>query len=181
MKLIVRSVILAVVCAAAAPVVAQQQAPVRITAQIPLRVQLVVSRFQGDKKISSVPYTLAVVANDNKTTNLRMGVEVPVARDGGPSYSYRSVGTTIECNAQAFEGATYKLGVELSDSSIVTTAGQGDQAAPVARVAGMPAFRSFTSAFQLLLKDGQTAQHTVATDPVSGEVMKVDVTLTVLR
>src|SRR5687768_9448963 len=105
---------LAVVCTAAAPLVAQEQTPVRITAQVPLRVQLVVSRFQGDKKINSVPYTLSVVANDNKTTHLRMGVDVPVAKDGGPSYSYRSVGTSIECSAQALEGSAYKLALQLS-------------------------------------------------------------------
>ena len=45
-------------------------------------------------------------------------------------------------------------------------------------MAGIPAFRSFTSTFNVLLKDGQTAQHTAATDPVSGEVLRVDVTLT---
>jgi hypothetical protein len=46
---------------------------------------------------------------------------------------------------------------------------------------GIPAFRSFTSSFNLLLKDGQTAQHTAATDPISGEVIRVDVTLNVLK
>jgi len=48
-------------------------------------------------------------------------------------------------------------------------------------VAGVPAFRSFTSSFNLLLKDGQAAQQTSATDPVSGEVLKIDVTVTVLK
>ena len=45
----------------------------------------------------------------------------------------------------------------------------------------MPAFRNFTSNFSLLLKDGQTAQYASATDPVSGETLKVDVTINVLK
>jgi hypothetical protein len=47
--------------------------------------------------------------------------------------------------------------------------------------AGLPLFRNFSSSFALLLKDGQSATYTSAVDPVSGETIKVDVTLTVLK
>ena len=33
----------------------------------------------------------------------------------------------------------------------------------------------------MMLKDGQTAQFTTVTDKVSGEIVKVDVTLTVVK
>src|SRR6185436_10190869 len=76
-------------------------------ALLPLKVQLVVSRTSVDKKvISSLPYTLWVTANDKQTTSVRMGVEVPIAtstysKEGvaSQSYSYRPVGTNIDCNA----------------------------------------------------------------------------------
>src|SRR5580765_5363504 len=42
-----------------------------------LKVQVVVSRYQGEKKISSQPYTLSVTANGPRAT-LRTGVQVPV-------------------------------------------------------------------------------------------------------
>lgn len=45
----------------------------------------------------------------------------------------------------------------------------------------IPTFRTFTSSQTLILKDGQTTQFTTATDRVSGEVTKVDVTLTVVK
>jgi hypothetical protein len=32
-----------------------------------------------------------------------------------------------------------------------------------------------------MLRDGQSTQYTAATDPVSGEVLKIDVTLTVVK
>jgi hypothetical protein len=46
---------------------------------------------------------------------------------------------------------------------------------------GNPSFRSFRASDSLVLKDGQTAQFTTAVDKVSGEIVKVDVTLTVVK
>jgi hypothetical protein len=151
----------------------------------PLKVQLVVTRTLGDKKVSSLPYVLWVTANDRQATSLRMGVEVPIvttmisAGNPVPSYNYRPIGTNIDCIATTFE-SSYNLNITLSDSSIQFD--PKDASAPTSsRVADAPAFRSFTSKFSILLKDGQTAQYTSATDPVNGETLKVDVTLNVLK
>ena len=46
-----------------------------------LKVTLVFSRYQGEKKISSVPHTLWVTA-DEQRTSLRMGTQIPVASTG---------------------------------------------------------------------------------------------------
>ena len=157
---------------------------------VPLRVQLVVSRHSGEKKLSSTPYTLSVVANDNDKTSLRMGVDVPVPatvftgpRDNAntptTSYNYRPVGTNIDCSAKTLEAGLFKLDLAVSDTSVfLSEKGPG---AGATTMAGLPAFRSFMSTFNVLLRDGQTAQHTSATDPVSGEVLRVDVTLNVLK
>lgn len=196
MKRLIGLSALSIILAGVPPVAAQQKpaAPGEVAQrptgeQIPLRVQLVVSRFQGEKKVSSIPYSLSVVANDNDKTSMRMKMDVPVAQtvfSGGPntsvpqtSYTYRSVGTDIDCAARTVEGGWFKLDLAVSDSSVVLPEKQST--APSATMQGIPAFRSFTSSFNLLLKDGQTAQHTTATDPVSGEVLRVDVTLTVLK
>jgi len=42
----------------------------------PLKFQIVISRYQGEKQISSMPYTLSV--NAGYRGNLRMGAKVPV-------------------------------------------------------------------------------------------------------
>ena len=178
---------------AAVPLSAFAQGPFDDTAgsaqvaapQVPLKIQLVVTRTAGDKKVSSTPYTLSVVANDNDKTSLRMGVDVAVPqsviKQGGgvsepiTSYNYRSIGTNIDCTAKTIGEGLYKLDLGVSDSSLMFPE-KGATAVP-----GTPAFRSFTSTFNVVLKDGQTTQHTSATDPVSGEVLRVDVTLTVLK
>ena len=171
----------------AAPVArAQESRP-----QIPLKVQLVVSRYQGEKKVSSLPYTISVIANDNDKTTLRMGVEVPIpstvfspGKEGGAaaipltSYNYRSVGTNIDCSARTIEAGVFKLDLAVEDSSVFLAE---KDAARVTNQVSAPSVRRFTSTFNVMLKDGQTVQHTSATDPVSGEVLRIDVTLTVLK
>jgi hypothetical protein len=154
-----------------------------------VKVQVVISRYQGEKKVSSLPYTLGVVVNGSKTS-LRMGVDVPVvqtvfsspAKDAPAtvpmsSYNYRPVGTNIDCQADNAPGDYFRLVMTVTDSSLPLES--GDRAKGV--MPNVPMFRSFNTSFQLLLRDGQSSQYTSATDPVTGEVTKIDVTLNVIK
>ena len=110
-----------------APPPAAQPAPSTVARQVPLKVQLTLSRFVGEKKISSTPYMLGVLTNAQKTS-LRMGVQVPVTikmiDSSGPastvqnSYTYRDVGTNIDCEAQDVGGGVFKLVLTIEDSAI---------------------------------------------------------------
>jgi hypothetical protein len=165
------------------PVPVAQSGPQRPL--VPLKVQIVVNRTAGEKKVSSLPYVLWVTANDRQATSLRMGVEVPVTSNPGaalPTYNYRPVGTNIDCQATSTESG-FNLNITLSDTSVQFDApgGPSSERAAAGNVKDAPSFRSFTSKFSILLKDGQSAQYTSATDPVSGETLKVDVTLNVLK
>ena len=53
-------------------------APSQVRAQTGLRVQILLARYQGEKKISSLPYVLGVVSNGAKTS-LRVGTQLPIA------------------------------------------------------------------------------------------------------
>ena len=147
---------------------------------IPLTVQVVISKFQGDKKIASLPFALAVNANETGTkAELNTGVQIlipMVTIDGkttGPVY--KDVGTTIRCSATAIDGGRFKLELAVEDASVYP-----DAKLPVDGVRG-PWLQAFRSSQTLLLKDGQTTQYTTATDKVTGEVTKVEVTLTVVK
>ena len=158
--------------------------------QVPLRVQVVLSRYQGEKKISSMPYTMSVVTNAGKTS-MRMGVDVPIPNtvfSSAPaegkttsapvtSYNYRSVGTNIDCSAGLPEEAVYRLELAVQDSSVMII----DKEMGTAGKVNAPSVRHFQSSFSVLLRDGQTVQHIAATDPVSGEVLRVDVTLNIVK
>jgi hypothetical protein len=177
--------------AAAAP--SQLRDPSASTSRVavPLKVTVLLSRYKGEKRVSSLPYMLGVTANGFKTT-LRMGVDVPVVQtvfanvvDGKSipqsSYSYRNVGTNIDCTAFSSSATPglFELNITASDSSIgLDTA---DNTEKTGIVQNVPTFRNFNTSFSILLRDGQTTQYTSATDPVTGEVTKVDVTLNVIK
>ena len=156
-------------------------------AAIPLKVQVIISRFQGEKKLSSLPYTLSVNADSRAT--LRMGAKVPVMMimtanmpkdvpQGGP-IQYQDVGTDIDCYVwRAQEDGRYRLEITISDTSVY---GDGPAANDNKPTPGNPSFRSFRASDSMVLRDGQTSQFTTATDKVSGEIVKVDVTLTVVK
>jgi len=174
------------------PVAPQEKSPATATGikPVPLKLTVLLARFQGEKKISSLPYTLGVLAN-GRQTNMRMGISVPVtttvftsasktdtaASTPVSSYQYRDVGTNIDCEASDAGNGSYSLRITIEDSSI--QADTGDSAAKVVRDA--PVFRSFRSTFSMLLRDGQTMQYVSVTDPLSGEVMRIDVTLSLAK
>ena len=163
-----------------APATAQEQPAAD---SIPLRVQVVLSRYDGEKRLSNLPYTMLVNATRDfrqTPTSLRMGVDVPIPSVGkdGPTFSYRSVGTNIDCSAQIMVDGRFRLILGIEQSSIYP-----DDAKKAAAIAptGAVTLRSFKTSFAAALKDGQTAQNTSATDPVSGEVLKVDITMNVVK
>jgi hypothetical protein len=158
---------------------------------IPLKVEIVISRYQGEKKISSLPYTLSVNTNLNKTS-LRLGSEVPITttsftpasgenKETKPlhSYQYRPLGTKIDCAALTLFDGRYRLDITIEDSSIYPTERTSGGASTT--LPDVPSFRSFASTNTVILKDGQSMQYTTATDKVTGEVTKVDVSLIVLK
>jgi len=165
------------------------------TPPVPVRVTVTLGRYQGEKRISSMPYVLGVMASgwgQGPRTRLRMGTDVPVVQTifGGAdnkaaapqsSYTYRNVGTFIDCNATYEQSSgVFQLVLTVSDSSIGLDAAQKKTGAS-AIAPDIPAFRTFSSEFTAVLRDGQTMQYTAATDPVTGEVTKIDVTLNVMK
>ena len=162
-------------------------APKPAPTAMPLRVQVLVSRFQGEKKLSSLPYTLSVNAGSRGT--LRMGAKVPVNMmmttnvpkdfpQGGP-IQYQDVGTSIDCYVSTVQDdGRYRIEITIEDSSVY---GDAPNPADNKPAPGNPSFRSFRASDSMALRDGQTSQFTTATDKVSGEIVKVDVTLTVVK
>ena len=148
----------------------------------PLKVLVVIARYQGEKKISSMPYTLT--SNANSHANLRMGTRIPVTMAAvatpkeppAPApIQYQDIGTNIDCSPTALDDGRYLLLISLEDSSIYP------DDAPATSSRGNPSFRSFRATNSMVLRNGETGQFTTATDKVTGETVKVDVTLTVLK
>ena len=95
---------------------------------------------------------------------------------GGP-VSYEDVGTNIDCYASATDDGRFKVTVTVEDKSVYGD----DQTQGTVKATVNPAFRTFNLTNSAVLKDGQSTQFSMATDKVSGETVKIDVTLTVVR
>jgi hypothetical protein len=198
----VNSIALALVIASAVGTVIRAQGPVPAPVAganspqrplTPLKVQVVVSKYQGEKKLSSLPYALPVnaddgarqpfggyVPNNSGRVSLRMVVQVPIQTtvNGAVTTVYKDVGTSIDCYASTTDDGRFDVAVSVEDSSVYT---DGQTVQGIAKVGDAPVLRSFRSNASLILKDGQTGQFTAATDKVSGETVRVDVTITVVK
>ena len=162
-------------------------------AVVPVDLEVVISRYQGDKKTSALPYALTVNAkyranvDDAPTTSLRMGGEVPLPAmspvlgadgkpvagfTGGGPVQYKFVGTAIDARGRVLEGGRFELFVSIEDDAIAT---------PQGSATALPVIRSFRASNTLVLKDAQTRQFIAAADRISGEVVRVDVTLKVAK
>ena len=169
---------------------------------VDLSVEVTISRYQGDELISSLPYVLAVTSHDGRrrlpmgaipgTSSLRMDAEVPVltmAQPGNPDgeplpglhggpFTYRPVGTRIDCHTRSLGDGRYAINVVIEESSVYSD--DDLTSMETFRAPGVPVFRSFESSNTLVLRDGQSRQYTAAADRVTGESIRVDVALTVL-
>lgn len=153
----------------------------------PLRVQVVFLEYDGDKKISSLPYTLLVNADDRgPQAAVRMGLRVPIETSStGPSkqFQYMDVGTNLDGRSDKADDGRFNLRLNVEKSSLYTP-GTTEKPATVGGneiLAALPIVQSFRSQVNLLIRDGQTIQSTVASDPATGHVLKVEVTLSVIK
>ena len=204
-KLVVTAAVAAMVWVATGGIgMAQPPAPAqpsqsgeRLAQNIPLEIQVVISRYQGDKRISSLPYVLSLKSaplsqrRGDYGAMLRLGSRVPIRSqmftpppaDGKPvtpltQVNYENVGTNIDVGATALENGRFEVTITINESSVVTDA-QDLKATPGSD--SYPVFRSYQSTNTLFVKEGATTQFTAASDRVSGEVVRVEVKLTVVK
>jgi hypothetical protein len=157
---------------------AQEKAPKPQGPVTELKLQVVFSRYQGEKKVSSVYYTLPVRA-DGTYSRVHMGFEVPLryeSKETSGNVVFKDVGNSVGCRANPDDGGRFKLECGFDQSSVHAS---GDKPADASLLP--PVLRDFRSDVSFFLRDGQTSPITTATDPVSGDVVKVDVTLNVVK
>ena len=161
-----------------------------------LRVMVVFTEYDGDKKITNLPYTLLVDAPEGHRgdkSSIRMGLRVPIVtgsfKSGSDSstvnqqYQYIDLGSNLDGWAGKEENGRFNLHLNLERSSAYSS-GSGQKANVVTGsevLNSQPVIQQFKTEMDLIVRDGQTIQSTVATDPVSGRVTKVEVTVNVVK
>jgi hypothetical protein len=179
-------------CAAylAAPVYAQDKpAPVPVG----YRIQVVVSEYDGTNKVSSMPYAIPVaeIPGESRTSgSMRVGIRVPVnatTKSGESAVQYMDIGTNLDVRVKRADADRYAVELTLERAWLYVRESKDGKAegrpwapgdpAP----SGAPLNHQFRANVTFLLRDGKASETTVATDPDTGHVVKVDVLLTVLK
>lgn len=159
-------------------------------AATPLKIQIVFTEADDDKKVKSMPYTM-VFANANgigrnpEIAKLRVGSRVPLytGKDGG--LQYIDIGTNLDCRAERLEDGRYTLRLSLERSWVQADVQiPMEQSTPAGGTPGQfkePVIGQYKIDAVMIARVGQPVESTVATDPITGRTLKIDVTLTVLK
>jgi hypothetical protein len=147
---------------------------------VPLKLDVVFTRHQGETKIGRLPFTLLLNSDDSRA-ELKMGLMVPLRYEADNMHGnvvFKDVVTSVECTARPLSGERFALACEFDQDSVYSPGGEEHVKASAALTP--PVVRRFGSTTTLVLRDGQTVQHS-ATDPLTGEVLEVDVTLHMVK
>jgi hypothetical protein len=162
----------------------------------PVKLQVVLSEYDGTKKIANLSYSMPLIVPGTQPSvvysTLRIGVKVPVAtadsKTGASEIQYIDVGTSIDARVAHADDGKYQAELKVDRSSLYVTArGQdgkivgkewSDGDAPPR---DQPFVRQYRGDVGMFLREGQPTEGTVATDPLTGHVFKVEVTLNVVK
>jgi hypothetical protein len=156
----------------------------------PVKIQVVFAEFDGDKKVKSMPYISQFTADAPhglEFAKLRIGNRVPLYTGMDNGLQYIDVGMNIDLRAERLDDGRFGIKVALERSWV-----EGDVLIPVAKTADAqtggspgqfkePVIGQYKTDLYLLLRDGQTVESTLATDPLSGRLLKIEFTLTVVK
>jgi hypothetical protein len=157
----------------------------------PIKVQIIFTEFEGDKKIKSLPYVMYMNAPDSSElkagwVKFRIGSRLPIYV-GKNEMQYMDVGTNVDARS-AYTGDGHVLLQMTLERSWV----EGEVSVPVTKSDSSPSdlsgghfqepiVRGFKSELDLKLREGQPVESNMATDPISGRVLKVEISFAVLK
>lgn len=156
-----------------------------------LKVQVTIAETEGEKKVVSLPYAYFLRAGDggpgSPWTKLRMGSRIPVYTGKDSGMQYLDVGTNIDSRAFSSDNGRFDVTLNLERSWV-----EGDVLVPMERSTTQtadahagpfrePVIRQFKTELTLPMKDGQTTQSTLATDPLSGKILSLTITINVVK
>lgn len=138
-----------------------------------VRVDFVFTEYNGQQKVSSLPYTMyveAVASGAPHPGKLRI-------RDN----FHVQVETDIDCFVFINEDGSYEVEANLNMFSVYSAADGRSEPTANPSANDRPVNRTFTDEFNVKLHDGETVEGASATDPFNGHVIKVTVTLHVMK
>ena len=152
---------------------------------VPVKVQILFTEYDGEKKISSMPYSFMAIADEKLggyySTSLRAGIRIPIEIDGkDQKTTYLDLGSNIDCGVRSEDDGRYRVYLSFERSSLFPNkSAEGERL--VSEPNGLPLLRQFRSSETLVLKDGQTMENILSTDPLNGHSLRASVTINVQK
>jgi hypothetical protein len=150
---------------------------------IPIKVQLVFSEYDGDKKVSSMPYSFVAITEEkfgrHYSTSLRTGVRIPIEVGAADQKAtYMDVGSNIDCGIQSTDDNHYYVSLVFERSALYSAE---DKQLATHSANQLPLVRQFKANINTILRDGQTSESVVSTDPLNGHSLHVSTTVTAMK
>jgi hypothetical protein len=155
----------------------------RVNAPTPVKVQIVFAEYDGEKKVSSMPYVFTLISEKGHlySTSIRTGIRVPVEFGASDQkITYLDIGTNIDCGLRPYDDGRFNVTLTFDRSEFYPNK-SADGERLVVSPGGQPLVRQFRTSETLLLKDGQTSENLLSTDPLNGRTLRVSVTINVLK
>jgi hypothetical protein len=83
-----------------------------------------------------------------------------------------------DLTAQSTDDGRFRVDISIEDTSVYS---EEQTAEGVAKMSDIPSFRTFQTSNTVILKDGQSSEFTAAADRITGEVTRIDITVTVVK
>lgn len=151
-----------------------------------LKLQIVLTEMDGEKKISNLPYILRLVASAHpEKAVFKTGMRVPVKTGGKDPGEYQmqylDVGTNINATAKPLGDGRYQLSLTVEHSAVYAPSAtdKPTQYPSASVLSGDPMISQFADIFDLIIRDGQTVQAAMAGDPITGNTVTMDVTINI--
>jgi len=152
----------------------------------PLKLVVTLTEYDGEKKVSSLPYALLLNSEAGDTiaytTFARTGVRVPVPGIGTDGKAqFVDVGANIDCGVRTEEDGRFSVRLNFERSSLYFQ-GQGEEKG-TARTGpgGQPYLPTIRAQSLVTIKDGQTVEALMAADPLNGHVFRISLNLNVQK
>jgi len=188
-------VLILLLCLPVVHVSRAQSTPPKPDVPISMKLQVVLTEYDGTKAVSVLPYTLSLSTPEKDNlrpyASVRAGVKVPLSTTdskGENSINYIDVGTKIDARVLHADEDRYLVELSVERSSLFIRVGDGQGGAVGKEWAPgdpspstQPLMHTFQGSVQLIFRDKETKEATVSTDPLTGHVLKIDVTLSIVK
>jgi Flp pilus assembly secretin CpaC len=142
-----------------------------------LRLDVVMTRSQGDTVVARLPYSL-LLSTGGSPAEVYGGIQLPIVvkYQGSNTVSFKNAGGTVRATAWTLEDGRFRLELETELGGVYPT--NGDTAAEETDAPpAAPVLRSFATRATVTLGDGGSVVFSDSADPITGETVKTEVTL----